>query len=111
MERRRSMRIVVEWELTLRHGDKVIRATARQFNEYGMLVSSPTALEIGQRYHVSFSLPGEEKVFAVRGFAVYSNNSGVGVRFELVPPEITAEFRRFVNAIQPGQARGAGAGL
>jgi hypothetical protein len=111
MERRRSMRIPVEWELTLRHGDKVIRATARQFNEYGMLVSSPQALEIGQRYHVSFSLPGEQRVFDVRGFAVYANNTGVGVRFELVPPEMTAEFRRFVNAFRLGQSRSAGAGL
>ena len=111
MERRRSMRIPVDWELTLRHGDKVIRAAARQFNEYGMLVCPPEALEIGQRYHVSFSLPGEEKVFDVRGFAVYSNNSGVGVRFELVPPEMTAHFRCFVNAFQSGQSRGANVGL
>lgn len=101
MERRRSIRIPVRWELTLRHGEKVIRGAARQFSEYGMLIGPPEAFEIGQRYNVSFSLPGDKKVFQVRGFAVTAGPNGVGLRFEFVPPEITAEFRRYVNAVQP----------
>ncbi len=101
MERRRSIRIPARWELTLRQGNKVIRGTTRQFSEYGMLVAAAEPLQTGQRYQVSFSLPADKKVFELRAFAVSSSPSGVGLRFEFVPPEITAEFRRYVNAVQP----------
>jgi hypothetical protein len=103
MEQRRSIRIPVNWELKLQQGNQVARANAIQFSEYGMLVVPPEAAQVGQRYKIHFSLPGGDKTFRLRGYAVYTGPRGVGVRFEFVPAEITAEFRRFMQQ-QPGQA-------
>ncbi len=98
MDKRRVLRIPVDWEVSLRHGKQVIHGRALQFSEFGMMVGPADVAQVGKRYEVTFALPGHRSQFRMRGFVVYGTAKGVGVRFESVPPEVTASFRQFVQS-------------
>ncbi len=109
MEQRRVRRVPIDWKVTLHLGKQVTYGRALQFSEYGMLVTPADAAQVGQRYDVLFTLPGQRSSFRVRGIGVYTSPAGVGIRFEHVPPEITTVLRNFVSGT--GSAGGeAGAG-
>ncbi len=99
MERRHSLRVSVDWDLTLRQDRAVSRGRVVEFSEYGLLAHPSEIGKLGERYQLSFTVPTYPQQFEVRGVVVYLTAKGVGIRFESVAPEVTSAFRRCVKAI------------
>ena len=95
-EKRKVARVAVDWKVSLRLSRQVAHGRVVEFSEYGMLAVPPDVAQAGQRYELAFALPGHRSQFRVRGIVVNSSPRGVGIRFESVPPEVTATFRNYM---------------
>ena len=69
------------------------------------MVGPAELFEVGKRYEVSFQLPGHKTPYHLRGITVYATLKGVGMRFEAMSAEVTAEFRAFVDQQGAAMAR------
>ena len=108
-EKRKVARVAVDWKVSLHRGREVAHGRVVQFSEYGMLAVPPEVAQAGRRYELVFTLPGHRSQFRVRGFVVNSSPRGVGIRFESVPPEVTATFRNYMaSASAPESSAGPG---
>lgn len=99
MEKRRVRRVEVDLKVSIRQGKQVAQGRAKQFSEYGMLVEPSEVGQAGQRYDLSFALPGHRAHFRLKGIAVYATGKGVGIRFEHVPRETTGAFRSYIQGL------------
>lgn len=93
IDHRRAPRVAVDWKVSLHQGKEVTHGRAIQFSEYGMLVTPPEVAEVGKRYELLFTLPGHRSSLRIKGIVVYTTDKGAGIRFEQVPPEISATLR------------------
>lgn len=113
MEKRRVPRTTVDWKVSVRFGKQVTQGRALQMSEYGMMVAPPEAAQVGQRCELTFAVPGQKDTLKIRGIGVYTTPRGVGIRFEQVPPDITATLRNHLSnmpAAAPGTTAPGSAG-
>ena len=107
MDKRRVPRVPVQLKVTVRQGKQApAHGNATQFSEYGMLLSPAEIAQVGQRYDLQFSLPGQRGSYQVRGVGVYATVTGVGIRFEHVPSDVTAALRQYVSTVADATSTG-----
>ncbi len=99
MDKRRVPRVAVQMKVTVRQGKQAAQGEATQFSEYGMMLSPAEIAQVGQRYDLQFSLPGQRGSYHLRGIGVYATVTGVGIRFEHVPAEVIAALRQYISTV------------
>jgi hypothetical protein len=93
-------------KVTVRQGKQAAHGEATQFSEYGMLLSPAEIAQVGQRYDLQFSLPGQRGSYNVRGVGVYATVTGIGIRFEHVPADVTTALRQYISMVADSAAQG-----
>ena len=97
-ERRRVPRVSVDFPITLLWRQKEHRLKAREFSEYGILVSASHKEMIGQEVQVGLALNPGESPISVDGTVVYGTDTSIGIRFKNVPSEDQQTLRAYANA-------------
>ncbi len=101
-QRRRVPRIPVDFPVTLTWGRKRIRCRAREFSEFGILLTPPQKELVGENIQLDLTLEPPSPALSLSGVVVYAVDKGIGVRFENVSPDQQAPLKNYV------QARGIG---
>ena len=97
-ERRRVPRVPVDFPVTIVSGKQQHRLQAREFSEYGILVSASHKELIGQEVQVGLTLNPGESAISVNGTVVYGTDTSIGVRFKNVPSEDQQTLRAYALA-------------
>ncbi len=97
-ERRRVPRVPVDFPVTIVSGKQQHRLQAREFSEYGILVSASHKELIGQEVQVGLTLNPGESAISVDGTVVYGTDTSIGVRFKNVPAEDQQTLRAYALA-------------
>jgi hypothetical protein len=89
-EQRVSDRVPVGAPTTIKWGNEEMTGFLELLNLSGGYVATPRAPEIGEYVDLQFSLPGDHRMFRVRGSVVFvgespAARSGFGARFERPP--------------------------
>lgn len=97
-DRRRVVRLKVDWPVKVESDGKKLDGRALEFSEHGILVGPWNIASERQRCELSFALPGQSRTVQIRARAIYTTPRGVALRFERPSGELVAEFRRYVEA-------------
>lgn len=97
-ERRRVPRVSVDFPITLKWRRKEHRLQAREFSEYGILVSAAHKEMIGQEVQIGLTLNPEESPLNVDGTVVYGTDTSIAIRFKNVPSDDQRTLRSYALA-------------
>lgn len=101
-ERRRVPRVKVEFPVVVSWGRKQFRWPARECSEYGILLAGSNKELVGEELKLQLNLEPNQPPLSLVGVAVYSAETGVGIRFKNVSPEDQFSLKYYV------QSRGIG---
>jgi hypothetical protein len=99
-EQRISDRVMVGAPATVKWGEEELTGFLELANLAGGYVATPRAPELGEYVELNFSLPGDRRIFRVRGSVVFVGNSalarnGFGARFERPPAALLDAIKNF----------------
>jgi type IV pilus assembly protein PilZ len=106
LNRRRSSRFEVTWQVDCETEDTFLYAYITNISEMGIFVKTEKPLAVGTELVLRFSAPSGEETFVLRGVVQWINpvrplgenlNPGMGIRFLSLQPE---ERERIVEAVR-----------
>jgi hypothetical protein len=98
-ERRRVPRISVDFPVVVNWGKKKFRWLAREFSEYGILLSSSEKDMVGKELKLELSLEPDTQPINVEGVVAYETKTGgLGIRFRNIAPEDQFSLKRYVRS-------------
>lgn len=100
-EKRRTIRIPVDFSAHIKLGKKKLNCKAREFSEYGILVTSDRNDLVGTDIELDLLLDAPNKPVSLQGVVVYSIDGGLGIRFKNATAEDRAVLRSYVHNHDP----------
>jgi uncharacterized protein (TIGR02266 family) len=100
MERRRSVRINVSIAVEVRDGRGFSLHSSRDISEGGIYFDRAIPHPVGERVHLVFTLPGDERPVHCEGEVVNvpdTHEFGMGIRFVSLQPNDLERIRRFTE--------------
>jgi type IV pilus assembly protein PilZ len=106
LNRRRSNRVEVTWQVDCETEDTFLYAYITNISEMGIFVKTEKPLAVGTELVLRFAPPSTEETFVLRGIVQWINpvrplgenlNPGMGIRFQSLKPE---ERERIVEAVR-----------
>jgi uncharacterized protein (TIGR02266 family) len=106
IERRRSTRTPVVVRVEYGTVDALFSEFTRDVNEGGLFVATDTPLELEERVHLQFRLPGSTEPIRGTGRVVWTRDAsdgepaGMGIRFEELEPSARARIDELVRSLR-----------
>jgi uncharacterized protein (TIGR02266 family) len=106
LNRRRSNRVEVTWQVDCETEDTFLYAYITNISEMGIFVKTEKPLAVGTELVLRFAPESSEETFVLRGIVQWINpvrplgenlNPGMGIRFQSLKPE---ERERIVEAVR-----------
>jgi len=106
LNRRRSSRVEVTWQVDCETEDTFLYAYITNISEMGIFVKTEKPLAVGTELVLRFAPPSTEETFVLQGIVQWINpvrplgenlNPGMGIRFQSLKPE---ERERIVEAVR-----------
>jgi type IV pilus assembly protein PilZ len=106
LNRRRSNRVEVTWQVDCETEDTFLYAYITNISEMGIFVKTEKPLAVGTELVLRFAPPSTEETFVLQGIVQWINpvrplgenlNPGMGIRFQSLKPE---ERERIVEAVR-----------
>jgi type IV pilus assembly protein PilZ len=106
MERRRSGRFDVTWQVDCETEDTFLYAYITNISEMGIFVKTEKPLAVGTQLVLRFAPPSTEETFVLRGIVQWINpvrplgenlNPGMGIRFQSLQPD---DREKIVEAVR-----------
>jgi len=103
-ERRRAPRIAVDFPVALTCGRKQYRCQALEFSEFGIFLASARKELVGEDVELGLALDTKNPSRSIKGVVAYATNTGIGVRFKSVSPELQMDLKNYIQANSPTKA-------
>ena len=100
-EKRRTIRIPVDFPTKVTAGKKKFNCKAREFSEYGILLASERSDLVGTEVELDLSLETVSKPVSLQGVVVYSIDAGLGIRFKNITEEHRTILSSYVHSHDP----------
>ena len=106
LNRRRSNRFEVTWQVDCETEDTFLYAYITNISEMGIFVKTEKPLAVGTELVLRFAPPAAEETFVLRGIVQWINpvrplgenlNPGMGIRFQSLTPD---DRERIVEAVR-----------
>ncbi len=97
-ERRRATRILVDFPAKLIWGRKQFQCKAREFSEFGILLTSKNKDLVGKDVELNLNWDSAGSPVALKGVVAYATDTGLGVRFKNTSSEERTVLRHYIHA-------------
>jgi c-di-GMP-binding flagellar brake protein YcgR len=100
-ERRRNMRVAVEFPIALQHSTGQLRTTTADLSEGGVAITGITAAAARGVQRAQFKLPGTNLEIDCKAEVAWENAHQVGLRLVDVSPDVQVQLKDWVNRHSP----------
>ena len=100
-ERRRNLRVAVNFPIALQHATGLVKVSTVDLSEGGAAVTGASALGQHGSLRVHLTLPGTTASIDCKVEVAWENRKQVGLRFVDVPPETQTLLKEWVNRHSP----------
>jgi hypothetical protein len=98
-DKRRVPRVPVDFPVVVNWGKKKFKWLAREFSEYGILLSTSEKEMVGKELKLELAIDPDGQPVSVEGVVAYETKTGgLGVRFKNVSPEDQFSLRHYVRS-------------
>ncbi|MBI2815648.1 MAG: PilZ domain-containing protein [Acidobacteria bacterium] len=101
LEKRRTIRIPVDFPTRVTAGKKKFSCKALEFSEYGILIASDRNDLVGTDVELDLLLESANKPVSLQGVVVYSIDAGLGIRFKNITEEHRTLLKSYVHSHDP----------